>query len=131
MRYGLVNGFIDHLYTALRTTSNYSIIANLHILQITTAPAKPFPVCFVISHSLATASNSGDSSASCAQVLSSQPSMQNSTLNQQLTTAMLEASSHQSPNLLFSGRLSTNWVTPTVFLINTLHGPSRKHRFQQ
>jgi hypothetical protein len=40
--YGLVNGFIDHLYTPLRTTSNYSAIAKLYILQITSAPAKPF-----------------------------------------------------------------------------------------
>jgi hypothetical protein len=42
MGYGLVNGFIDHLYTPLRTASNYSAIANRHTLQITTAPTKPF-----------------------------------------------------------------------------------------
>jgi hypothetical protein len=42
---GLLNGFIDHLYTRLWTTSNYSPIAYLHTLQITTAPAKPFPTC--------------------------------------------------------------------------------------
>jgi hypothetical protein len=35
-----VNGFIDHLYTSLGTTSIYSAIANLHTLQITTAQAK-------------------------------------------------------------------------------------------
>jgi hypothetical protein len=28
-------GFIDHLYTALRTTCNYSAIADFHTLQIT------------------------------------------------------------------------------------------------
>jgi hypothetical protein len=39
---GLVNGFIDHVYTSLGTTNNYSDIANLHTLQITTAPTKPF-----------------------------------------------------------------------------------------
>jgi hypothetical protein len=39
---GLVNGFIDHLYTQLATASNYGSIAILHTLQITTAPAKPF-----------------------------------------------------------------------------------------
>jgi hypothetical protein len=33
---------IDHLYTPLGTTSNYSAIANLHTLQITIALAKPF-----------------------------------------------------------------------------------------
>jgi hypothetical protein len=37
-----VNGFIDHLYTPLGTTSTYSAIANLHNLQITRALAKPF-----------------------------------------------------------------------------------------
>jgi hypothetical protein len=36
MGYGMVNGFIDHLYTSLGTTSNYSAIANLHTLQIAT-----------------------------------------------------------------------------------------------
>jgi hypothetical protein len=30
-------GFIHHLHTHLRTTLNYSAIANLHTLQITTA----------------------------------------------------------------------------------------------
>jgi hypothetical protein len=44
-----------NLYTRLKTTSNYSAIANLHNLQITTAPTKPFPACFVLtSRSLAT-----------------------------------------------------------------------------
>jgi hypothetical protein len=42
--------------------------------QITTAPAKPFPVsCVFTSRSLATAFNSGDSSASCAQVVFTAP----------------------------------------------------------
>jgi hypothetical protein len=40
--YELVNGFIDQLHTPHGTTSNYNAIANLHTLQITTAPAKPF-----------------------------------------------------------------------------------------
>jgi hypothetical protein len=39
---GLVNGFIDHLYTRLGTTSNYSATTNLDTLQITIAAAKPF-----------------------------------------------------------------------------------------
>jgi hypothetical protein len=42
MVYVLMNGFIDHIYTPLGTTSNYSGIANLHNSQINTAPAKPF-----------------------------------------------------------------------------------------
>jgi hypothetical protein len=62
---GLENGFIDHLYTRLGTARNYSAIANLYNSQIATAHAKPFPACSVFtSRSLATASNSGDSSAS-------------------------------------------------------------------
>jgi hypothetical protein len=40
--------------------------------------------CVFISHSLAMADNSGDSSVSRTQVLSSQPPMQNTTLNWQL-----------------------------------------------
>jgi hypothetical protein len=63
-----VNRFIDHLYTPLGTTSTYYAIADSHTLKITTAPAKHFPACCVFtSHSLATASNSGDSSASRGQ----------------------------------------------------------------
>jgi hypothetical protein len=41
MGHGLVNGFIDRLYTPLGTTSNYSAIVNQHTLQIITVPAKP------------------------------------------------------------------------------------------
>jgi hypothetical protein len=75
----MVNEFIDNLYTGLGTTSNYSATANLHYSQITTAPAKPFPACYVFtSRFLATASNSGDSSALRAQILSSQTPVQNS-----------------------------------------------------
>jgi hypothetical protein len=60
---------IDHLYIRLEATSNYSVTANLHNSQITATPAKLFPAsCVFRSRSLATASNSGDSSASVAQV---------------------------------------------------------------
>jgi hypothetical protein len=77
MGFGMGNGFIDHLYAQLRTTSSYSATTNLHNSQITTAPAKPFPACIVFtSRSLTVASNSGDSSASHPQVLSSQTPMQ-------------------------------------------------------
>jgi hypothetical protein len=86
-------------------------------------PFSLFPACRAsISHSLAKVSNSGDSSASRVQVLSSQPPMQNSTLNWQLPPG-LAAVSHQPP------RLSTEWVAPTVFKITPLHGPHRKHPF--
>jgi hypothetical protein len=63
--FGLVIGFIDHLYARLGTTGNYSVIDNHHNSQITTAPAKHFPVCCVFtSRSMVTDSISGDSSAS-------------------------------------------------------------------
>jgi hypothetical protein len=70
---------LTHLYIPLRITSNYGIIANLHTLQLTTVSAKNLPVCNSFnSRSLVTASNSGDSSASHAQVLLLQPPVQNS-----------------------------------------------------
>jgi hypothetical protein len=69
--FGMDIGFIDHLHRHV-STSNYSATANLHNSQITTPPAKHFQ-----SRSLATASNSGDSSASRAQVPSSQTPIQN------------------------------------------------------
>jgi hypothetical protein len=69
-----MNGFIDHLYTPLRTTSNYSATANLHNSRFTTAGAKPFLACRVSTYRpLATASNSGDSSASCSHSRSEMP----------------------------------------------------------
>jgi hypothetical protein len=56
MGYGLVNSFIDHLYTPVKTTSTYNAIADFHTSQITTESAKPFPACCSFtSHSLATA----------------------------------------------------------------------------
>jgi hypothetical protein len=78
--FGLMNGFTDHLNTQLGTTSNYSATANLYNSQITITLAKPFPACCVFtSRFLATDSNSGDSSTSRSQVLSSQPPVQKST----------------------------------------------------
>jgi hypothetical protein len=77
--YGLVNGFIDHLYTHPSELQAPNAIADFHTSQITTALAKPFPACCVLtSRFLVTASNSGDSSTSLAQVLLSQPPVQNS-----------------------------------------------------
>jgi hypothetical protein len=74
--FGLNIGFIDQLHTWLASTSTYSATANLHSSQNTTARVKLFTACYVFtSRSLATASNSGYSSASCAQVLSSQTSV--------------------------------------------------------
>jgi hypothetical protein len=88
----LVNGFIDHLYTRLVITSNYRATANLHSSQITTVHAKPFPAyCVFTSRFLTTAFNSGDPSASRAEVLSSQTPVQNSS---ELTTELVESQSH-------------------------------------
>jgi hypothetical protein len=68
--FGLANGFIDHVYTRIGTTSSYSATAYLHNSQITTASARPFQAfCVFISSSLTTASNSRDSSASRAHSL--------------------------------------------------------------
>jgi hypothetical protein len=44
MGFGLVNGFIDYLYTPLGTTSNYNAITNLHTLQFTVTHALGFSV---------------------------------------------------------------------------------------
>jgi hypothetical protein len=78
-RFGLVIRFTDHLLQSrLGTASDYSATADLHNSQITTAPATSFPACCVLtSRSLATAFNSGNFSASHAQVVSSQAPVQN------------------------------------------------------
>jgi hypothetical protein len=52
MGYGLLYGFIDHLYTVLETTTNYSAIADLHTLQFTVTYTLVFSV--FISRILAT-----------------------------------------------------------------------------
>jgi hypothetical protein len=75
--FGLENGFNDHLHTRLGTTSNYSATAN-HNSQITIAPAKSFPACSLHQPLHGNGFYIGDSSASRAQVLTSQPSAQNS-----------------------------------------------------
>jgi hypothetical protein len=62
MGYGLVNGFIDHLYTSLGTTSNYSATVNLHNSQITAALAKPFSSLLCLNEPfLGNGFNTGDS----------------------------------------------------------------------
>jgi hypothetical protein len=119
MGYGLVNGFIDYLHIWLGSTSNYSATANLHNLQITITPTKPFPAfCVFTSCSLAMTSNTGDSSASCAQIWSSQTLVQNSC---QLSTEL--------QCYLFSASLAElNWpVAPVLFFITPWQGPHRQH----
>jgi hypothetical protein len=65
--YGFVNGFIDNLHIPLRTTSNYSAIADFHTVQITTRYV--FSCSGFTSHCLVTANNNGDSSASVTMSL--------------------------------------------------------------
>jgi hypothetical protein len=61
---------IDRINLPLRTTSIYSTVAKLHILQIATANYKLLPNRFLV-----TVSNGVDSSASRTQVPSSHPPM--------------------------------------------------------
>jgi hypothetical protein len=94
--------FIGHFSTRLVTALNYSAIADLHTLQITTAHAKSSTyVCYVFNtRSLVKASNSGDSSAS--------------------TLSCTKSSLHRLPyNLL---------ISKLVPLITPWHGPRRNHR---
>jgi hypothetical protein len=61
----LVIGFIEHFYTQLVTTRNYSAIANSHTLQFTTARTYVFSSCCVFTNRfLVTASNGGRSPSS-------------------------------------------------------------------
>jgi hypothetical protein len=107
--FGLDIEFIDHLYTKLETTSNYSATANLHTLQITTAHAKSFPACCVFtSRSLVTASNSGDSSASALK-------------------CSLNGGSPPTDNFLHRLPYRTDLVAPIVFLITPRYGPRPQH----
>jgi hypothetical protein len=66
---------------------NYSAVADLHTLHITTALAKPFSSLLCLHQPFSSDGfNSGDFSASRAQVLSSQHPVQNLPLNWQLQT---------------------------------------------
>jgi hypothetical protein len=58
-----MNGFIDHLYPRLVTTSTYNTIADLYTLQITGAQTKSSQSAFT-SLFLVTNHKNGDSSAS-------------------------------------------------------------------
>jgi hypothetical protein len=84
----------------------------LHISQITTLPAKPFEAFYIFtSSSLATASNSGESSASRAQVLLSHPAVYNSCqLSTQINTAFLPL----NVKLLSRERTTANPQNPRI-----------------
>jgi hypothetical protein len=80
------------------STCNYTSTANLHNSQITTAPAKPFPALFVFtSRSLATTSNTRDTSVSRAQDLSSQIPVQNC-LSSNLVPCLSQHGPHRKHN---------------------------------
>jgi hypothetical protein len=78
---GISDSWFDLLtsYTAwFGITSNYSATINLQDSQITTVPAKPVSACCVFARRyLATASNSGGSSASSAHVVPSPTPIRN------------------------------------------------------
>jgi hypothetical protein len=70
--------FIDHFYTPLGSTSNYSATADLKNSQTTITPAKHFPArCVFTSSSLATASNNVDFSSSRSHFVPSPTLIQN------------------------------------------------------
>jgi hypothetical protein len=94
--FGLVNAFIDHLFTPPRTTSNYSAITNLHTLRITTAVAEPQSFIKFPSRCLVRALNIGDSSAF-------------------VLTPLL---SGEYP--------TTDFTAPAVMVITSRHGPHTK-----
>jgi hypothetical protein len=98
---------LANLKSPLEITSNYTATANLHNSQITTASAKLFQAyCLFTGRSLATVSNSVNSSASRAQVHLSQPPLQSSTLTCQF---------------------STDWIASNIFFITPRHGQHIKH----
>jgi hypothetical protein len=94
------------LFTTYSHDSDLQVITELWPISTVhkSLHAKSSPACSVLnSCSLATASKSGDPSASRAQILSSQPSAQN------------------------SAKLSVNLLLKTVLLISR-HGPHRTHQ---
>jgi hypothetical protein len=125
--------WILHILTQIGITSNYNATANLHNSQITTAPAKLFPAfCVFTSSSLATASNSEDSSVSRPQVLSSQPPVQNSCLLSTLLSLPCRTQPHCQPStdsLPCLLNYSLSW--PGALVTFPRDGPNSKHSFQQ
>jgi hypothetical protein len=85
-RFGLVTRFIDHFTTRLRTTSNYSAIANLHALHITAANTKSSSAYSVFtSRFLVTDYTSWDPSASTLKPFQA---------GHRLTTELSQSQSH-------------------------------------
>jgi hypothetical protein len=127
-----VKEFIDHLYTPLVTTGNYSAMSDLHTLQLT-----PFPVCCVLSsRSLVTSSKGGSSSLSSAQVLSSEPPCKTLVKCQFIYSAICSQPHLQNLTELSQSPLPTiNSLSqsPSQVTWDSRYkprgGPNRKHRF--
>jgi hypothetical protein len=112
-------GCIDHLYTRLVTTSTYNAIADLHTLQITTAPVK----------------------ASFQPVVSSavpwQLLLTVEVYALRFTASQAELNSQQWRSLSFCDHAVASWlnllttafVASTDLVITFRHGPHRKHCF--
>jgi hypothetical protein len=109
-------------HSELQVITALSLISTLY--KSPQLPLSLFPACSVFnSRSLATANNSGDSSASRAQVLLSQPPVQSSC---QLSTdnclgPRLATISHQPPSILFTGWLSTELSRSPTSYFTSLH----------
>jgi hypothetical protein len=110
--FGLDIGFIDNFYTQLISTSHYRATANLHAVQITTAPSESFPACCVFTnHSLVMAADSGHSLASALK----------SSLNGgSPPTLATDSFLHRLP-------YRTYLVPIVVVLITPQHSPRRQH----
>jgi hypothetical protein len=129
----------DLLTTYTQHSELLIITAPLLISTVHRSPQHPlrlFPSCCVFnSRSIATASNSGDSSASLANVLSSQPLVQNWTLSRQLT-AIKWTIAPSLLNLPCTAQLNCQPLIellsrPEVLAIYPRGEPNRKLRLQQ
>jgi hypothetical protein len=100
-------------HSQLQVITAVTLISTIH----KSLHAKSFPACSDFnSHSLTAASNSGDSPASRAQVLLSEPLVQKTTLNS--TTA---------PSVLSLACTAQLTVCPSSLLISSRRGPGRQH----
>lgn len=126
--YGLVSEFIDHLHKPLGTTNNYRATGNLHALRVTLENTKSSPALIVFnSRFLVTDINSGDSSASRAQVLPVRRISRNWNLFEFQSRLTIPCRA-QMNNQLSTLSIPLSW--PAVLVIQPRGGPNRKHRLQ-
>jgi hypothetical protein len=121
---------MDLLTTCTHHSELQVITALLLISTFQKSPQYPLSLflafCVFTSYTLATASNSGDSSASRLQVLFPQLPVEEllSTVNSIIVPSLLSLPCRTQMNC----QPSTELVAPILFFITTLHGPHRKHR---